>query len=140
MLVIRGLGAGAPAGPESGRRAPPPTAPRRWGNRPRSTRPGPLRLHRECLAPRVLQRHVGRIAVGELRDVDRPHLELDPDLLEDRRPLRRARGEDQRSPKNRATSRAADSFESEPWTMFWPTSRAKSPRMDPGAASSGSVA
>ena len=30
--------------------------------------------------------------------------------------------------------------ESEPWTMFWPISIAKSPRIEPGAASSGLVA
>ena len=37
-------------------------------------------------------------------------------------------------------SRAADSGESEPWTMFWPTSIAKSPRIEPVVASSGFVA
>lgn len=36
-----------------------------------------------------------------------------------------------------AISRAADSSESEPWTMLKVTSRAKSPRIDPGAASTG---
>ena len=46
-----------------------------------------------------------------------------PRRAQDRAPLRRARGEDQaRSGKNSATSRAADCGESEPWTMFWPTS------------------
>ena len=68
--------------------------------------------------------------------------ELDPQQLEDRSPLGRARGQDQRHAlgKNSATSRAADSGESEPWTMFWPTSIAKSPRIEPGAASIGLVA
>ena len=42
--------------------------------------------------------------------------------------------------KKIATSRAADSGESEPWTRFWPTSSAKSPRIEPVAASSGFVA
>ena len=52
-------------------------------------------------------------------------LELDPQLLEDRSPLRRTGGQDQpRSGKNSDTSRAADSPESEPWTMFCPTSMA----------------
>ena len=37
-------------------------------------------------------------------------------------------------------SRAADSGESEPWTMFVPISTAKSPRIVPGVASSGFVA
>ena len=37
-------------------------------------------------------------------------------------------------------SRSADSSESEPWTMLKVTSRAKSPRIEPGAASTGLVA
>ncbi len=37
-------------------------------------------------------------------------------------------------------SRVADSVESEPWTMFWPTATAKSPRIEPVLASSGLVA
>ena len=39
-----------------------------------------------------------------------------------------------------AISRSADSSESEPWTRLKVTSRARSPRIEPGAASSGSVA
>src|SRR6185436_7086118 len=37
-------------------------------------------------------------------------------------------------------SRSADSSESEPWTMLKVTSNAKSPRIEPGAASTGLVA
>ena len=37
-------------------------------------------------------------------------------------------------------SRSADSSESEPWTMLKVTSSAKSPRIEPGAASIGLVA
>ena len=37
-------------------------------------------------------------------------------------------------------SRSADSSESEPWTMLKVTSSAKSPRIEPGAASTGLVA
>ena len=61
-----------------------------------------------------------------------PDLERDPGLLEDRPPLRRGRREDQSSGKNSAASRSADSGESDPWTMFLPTSIAKSPRIEPG--------
>src|ERR1700722_20043417 len=52
----------------------------------------------------------------------------------------RASAKAESSGKNNAASRAADSAESEPWTMFWPISMAKSPRIEPGAASSGLVA
>ena len=52
----------------------------------------------------------------------------------------RGRGGVTRLGKKIAASRAADSSESEPWTMFWPTSSAKSPRIEPVAASSGLVA
>ena len=69
--------------------------------------------------------------------------EGDAELLQDRPPLGRARCQDevrQRLGKKIAASRAADSFESEPWTMFLPTSSAKSPRIEPVAASIGLVA
>src|SRR5215210_6800911 len=96
---------------------------------------------RERLAARVLLRDPRGVAPRLLRDARDPDLERDPGLLEDRPPLRRGGGEDQaRSGKNSFASRSADSGESEPWTMFWPTSTAKSPRIEPGAASSGFVA
>jgi hypothetical protein len=68
---------------------------------------------------------VVRIAGRELLDLGRLRDEVDPELLEDCPPLRR--GGRERYPwsgKNSAASRSADSFESEPWTMFWPTSSA----------------
>ena len=95
-------------------------------------RAGHSRGHRGGLAERVLERDLVRRAVLQLLDVGHLDLELDADLLEDRPPLRRAGGEHHaahadrqeqaraqpRSGKNSATSRAADSGESEPWTMF----------------------
>ena len=45
-----------------------------------------------------------------------------------------------RSGKKRAISRSADSGASEPWIRFSPISMARSPRMVPGAASTGLVA
>jgi hypothetical protein len=57
----------------------------------------------------------------ELVDLGDAQLELDPELLQDRSPLRRARGEDEAqtsSGKNSAASRAADSWPSDPCTMF----------------------
>jgi hypothetical protein len=95
---------------------------------------------RKRLAARVLRRDRARLALGQLLDVARPDLERDARLLQDRPPLRRGRGEDQPCGKNRFASRSADSGESEPWTMFWPTSIAKSPRIEPATASSGLVA
>jgi hypothetical protein len=92
------------------------------------------------LAAGVLQGDLARIALGELIDVRRPDLELEARLGEDRAPLRRRAREDQRSGKNSAASRWPDSGESDPWTMFWPTAIAKSPRIEPGLASSGFVA
>ena len=82
------------------------------------------------------------VALQQLLDVAHDHVEGDAELLQDRPSLGRARCEDesQRSGKKIAASRAADAFESEPWTMFWPTSSAKSPRIEPGAASIGFVA
>jgi hypothetical protein len=81
-------------------------------------------LDRARLAQSVLEDDFTRVALGQLLDVRRPDLELDPELLENRAPLRRGAREDQSSGKNSFASRAADSFESEPWTMFCPTSRA----------------
>ena len=93
------------------------------------------------LAPGVFDNDLARVAVRQLLDVGWADVEGNPQLLEDRAPLRRGRGEYQpRSGKNSAASRAADSFESEPWTMFCVVSRPKSPRIEPGAASSGLVA
>ena len=91
------------------------------------------------LAVRVLDRDLVRRPLLELVDpIRHDDLERDAELLEDRPPLRRARGENeaaghadhraaprpQSSGKNSPTSRAADSGASEPWTMFWPTSSA----------------
>ena len=95
---------------------------------------------REGLAAGVLLRDPRRVAGGLLLDARDPDLERDPGLLEDRPPLRRPRRQDQSSGKNSAASRSADSGESEPWTMFCPTATAKSPRIEPGDASSGLVA
>src|SRR3954462_5951311 len=95
---------------------------------------------RECLAARVLLGHPGRVAARLLLHPRDAHLEGDPGLLEDRPPLRRPAREDQTSGKNSFASRSADSGEWGPGAMFWPTSTAKSPRMEPGAASSGLVA
>src|SRR5512132_2661483 len=98
------------------------------------------RLHRAGVAPRVLQRVRALAAPAPLPGAWDPHLERDARLLEDRPPLGRAGGEDQRSGKNSFASRSADSAESDPWTMFWPTATAKSPRIEPVVASSGLVA
>ena len=81
-------------------------------------------LDRARLAQRVLEDDLARVALRQLVDVRRPDVELDPQLLEDRAPLGRGAREDQTSGKNSFASRSADSFESEPWTMFWPTSNA----------------
>jgi hypothetical protein len=111
------------------------------------TRPQPARAqarHRQRLASSILDRNRRRIANHHLLDVRHDNLEPHPELLQDRPPLGRARSEDERaqasSGKKRPASRAADSFESEPWMRFCPTSTAKSPRIEPGAASSGFVA
>ena len=64
-----------------------------------------------------------------------------PDLLEDRPPLRRAPKRAIRGRGRTASPRARRTpAESEPWTMFWPTATAKSPRIEPVVASSGLVA
>jgi hypothetical protein len=73
---------------------------------------------RPRLAQRVELGDRARLAGGVLLDVRRLDRELDAELLEDRPPLRRAAREDYRLGKNRATSRSADSSESDPWTMF----------------------
>src|SRR5215213_7806565 len=97
------------------------------------------------LVPRLAEdvaaeRDIGVRAEHERVAGGRGDLERDPGLLEDRPPLRRRAREDQTSGKNSFASRSADSGESEPWTMFWPTSTAKSPRIEPVEASSGFVA
>ncbi len=77
----------------------------------------------------VLERDLPWRARLQLLDLGDHHRERDPELLEDRPPLRGARREQQlraaclqaRSGKNSATSRAADSGASDPCTMFWPT-------------------
>ena len=53
---------------------------------------------------------------------------------------REARTAQPGSGKNRLGLALGRLVESEPWTMFWPTSSAKSPRIEPVAASSGLVA
>ena len=97
--------------------------------------------HRQRLAARVLLGDGDRVAVRLLLDVRRRGR---------RRRRRAARGSRaaggdadasaQSSGKNRPASRTPDSGESEPWTMFWPTAIAKSPRIEPVVASSGLVA
>src|SRR3954468_21371578 len=96
------------------------------------------RLARHRLAQRVLARDGDRDAVLLLDHVDRADLERDAEALEDRAALGRAAGEDQlrsghrtggpgyaeagtRSGKKSPASRSADSAESDPCTMFWPT-------------------
>ncbi len=99
---------------------------------------------RQRLAPRVLQRDRRRLA--RLAPPRRRRAAASNATPSCSRIARRCGGAARRGPalsssgKNSATSRAADSFESEPWTMFWPTSSAKSPRIEPVAASSGLVA
>ena len=75
-------------------------------------------LHRARLAEGVLEDDLARVALRQLLDVRRADVEFDPELFEDRAPLGRGAREGQASGKNSAASRAADSFESEPWTMF----------------------
>src|SRR5215208_2058205 len=100
------------------------------------------RLHPgDCLPPCVLDHRRLGLATGQLLDLRHHCLERDPERRQDLAPARRGGGEDQASPGNQSwISRSADSSESEPWTRLNVTSRAKSPRMDPGAASSGLVA
>lgn len=91
------------------------------------------------------------VALDRLLDVLRARIEGDAELLQDRPPLRRARREYQAqtalpaqaspsSGKKISISRAAELGESEPWTRLNVISVAKSPRIEPGAASSGFVA
>ena len=111
---------------------------------------GQARSDRDRLAPRVLEGDSPGHAGPELLDGRRPHLVGDAQLREDRGALRRGRGENeglaaaadaaQSSGNQMPVSRAADSGESEPWTMLVVISIAKSPRIVPGVASSGLVA
>src|SRR5918999_5338406 len=111
--------------------------------------------NRAGLSQRVLPHQRPRVAPGELLHLRRLHPEGDSELLEDLTSLRRARGknhsgagrarplvhgEDQSSGKKRPISRAEDSAESEPCTRLVWTSSPNSPRIEPGAASSGFVA
>src|SRR3954453_23357940 len=97
--------------------------------------------HGQRLAARVLLGDGDRVAVGLLLDARDADVERDADLLEDRAPLRRRRRERQPSSgKNSPASRMPDSGASDPWTMLVPPSIAKSPRIEPGTASSGLVA
>ena len=99
--------------------------------------------HRARLAAGVLERDVGGVAVVELVDVGRPRPRTGSRGARGSRAAAATREASTigsialEAGKNSSTSRAADSGESEPWTRFWPTSRAKSPRIEPGAASSG---
>ncbi len=85
---------------------------------------GARRLDGAGLAQGVGDRDLQRIALLDLGDAGHTDREGDPKALQDRLALRRSGREDQRSraqassPKNSAASRAADSGESEPWTMF----------------------
>jgi hypothetical protein len=85
-----------------------------------------IALDRPRLPQRVLDDDLARVAFGDLVDVGRLDPEVDPELLQDPLPLWRAGSEDEhyRSGKKSFDSRSADSFESEPCTMFCPTSRA----------------
>ena len=103
----------------------------------------PVPLHGRGLHPSVLEHLDLWIAAGQLLDARDHHLELDSQLPKDLAPLGRPRCEydSQESSGNQISiSRSADSSESEPWTMLKVTSRAKSPRIEPGAASTGLVA
>src|SRR3954468_18779661 len=72
-------------------------------------------LDRVRLAARVLEDDEARVALGQLLRLRGTTLDLEPELLEDRPPLRgRAREDQASSGKNSAASRVADSFESEP--------------------------
>src|SRR5207237_10691970 len=64
-------------------------------------------LHRERLAPGVLGGHIVGPAFEELLYVRGDGREADPQLREDRPPLRRARGEDQGRAFRRAQGRTA---------------------------------
>src|SRR5215204_2802704 len=55
----------------------------------------PLAGHGAELAERVLDYQLARVALGQLRDVWGLDTEVDPELLEDRPPSRRARGQDE---------------------------------------------
>ena len=95
------------------------------------------------LAASVLDHDLLRHPVRELLDIGDHDLERDPE----RARISRRRGEaDARisvevEVRNQsAISRSADSSESEPWTRLKVTSTAKSPRIEPAAASSGLVA
>ena len=100
-------------------------------------------IDRSRLRERVQANKLFRIPTGQLLDARNDNLELKPQLLQDLPPLRRpgCKRDPQDSSGNQIPiSRSADSSESEPWTMLKVTSRAKSPRIEPGAASTGLVA
>ena len=89
---------------------------------PEHQRIAALCRYRRRLAVGILEDDLGGRARLEFLDRGNGDRELDAELFENRPPLGRARSEDQpRSGKNSATSRAADSVASEPWTMFCPT-------------------
>ncbi len=94
------------------------------------------------LATRVLDHDPLGVSLDDLLDVRDHDLERDAERAEDLSAARRGRREDQpvSSGNQSAISRSADSSESEPCTRLKVTSRARSPRIEPGAASSGSVA
>src|SRR6185312_3660814 len=116
----------------------------------------PIALDRRRLPPGMGDGDVlGRAGQLGLVVPGRDDVELDPEHRQDRAPLGRARRQPQRlsarqplgdhpvsseSAKKMTSSRAAEPGESEPWTTLRPRSSAKSPRIVPGAESSGLVA
>ncbi len=93
------------------------------------------------LPPRVLHHKLlGGDAVSHLVHVGHDRFVGNPQRAQHLPSAGRRRGEDQTPSGNQISiSRAADSSESEPWTMLKVTSSAKSPRIEPMAASTGFV-
>src|SRR3954454_4173094 len=93
-----------------------------------------------CLQAGVFQdERFRRRPASQFLDLRRGNLELNASRGEQLPPPRRRGGQDQ-APNQVSISRSADSSESEPWTRLYVTSVARSPRIEPGAASSGLVA
>jgi len=92
------------------------------------------------LASGVLTNLELRLPTRNLANPRHHNLELNIQLPKNLAPLRRSGCEDYSSGNQIPISRSADSSESEPWTILKVTSNAKSPRIEPGAASTGLVA
>ena len=92
------------------------------------------------LPPGILNHLNLRLPTRKLANPGYHNLKFNAQLPKNLTSLRRSGCEDYSSGNQIPISRSADSSESDPWTMLKVTSSAKSPRIDPGAASTGLVA